>query len=58
LGSKFGLALDESDLPSTVAQARKQYERLATALAAERHYYSIVRAAPNYMNVFKRVAEG
>ncbi len=58
LGGKFGIALDENDLPRTVAQARKQYERLATALAAQRHYYSIERAAPNYLSVFKRVAEG
>jgi len=57
LGGKFGIALDENDLPGTVAQARKQYEQLATALAAERHYYSIERAAPHYMSVFKRVAE-
>jgi hypothetical protein len=58
LGGKFGIALDENDLPGTVLQARRQYEGLATALAANRHYYSIERAAPNYMNVFKTVAEG
>lgn len=58
LGEKFGIALDENDLPGTVARARNHYERLATALAANRQYYSIERAAPNYVSVFERVAEG
>jgi glycosyltransferase involved in cell wall biosynthesis len=58
LGGKFGIPLNESDLPGTVVRARKQYERLATALAVNRHYYSIERAAPNYMSVFKIMAEG
>ena len=58
LGGKFGIPLNENDLPGTVRQAREQYERLATALAADRHYYSIDRAAPNYMSVFKTVAQG
>ena len=58
LGGKFGLALDENDLAGTVARARKEYEWLATELAANRHYYSIERAAPNYMSVFERVADG
>jgi hypothetical protein len=57
LGGKFGIALDENDLPGTIALARNHYERLATALATERHYYSIERAAPKYMSVFKMVAE-
>jgi len=57
LGGKFGIALNEDDLPGTIARARKQYGRLATSLAADRHYYSIERAAPSYMNVFKRVTE-
>ena len=58
LGGKFGIPLDENDLAGTVARGRKEYERLATALAADRHYYSIERAAPIYMSVFKRAAEG
>jgi hypothetical protein len=58
LGGKFGVALDENNLTDTIAQAKKHYERLATALAAVRHYYSIERAAPKYMSVFKMVAEG
>lgn len=58
LGSEFGVPLDENDLPGTVARAREQYERLTTALAINRHYYSIERAAPNYMSVFKAVAHG
>jgi glycosyltransferase involved in cell wall biosynthesis len=58
LGGKFGIPLDENDLLGTVVRARKQYERLATALAADRHYYSIERAAPSYMSVFMRAAEG
>jgi glycosyltransferase involved in cell wall biosynthesis len=58
LGGKFGIPLDENDLPGTVARAREEYERLATALAADRHYYSIERAAPSYINVFETVAKG
>jgi glycosyltransferase involved in cell wall biosynthesis len=58
LGGKFGIALDENDLPGTIVSARRRYEGLATALAANRHYYSIDRAAPNYLSVFKTVAEG
>jgi hypothetical protein len=58
LGGKFGIALDENNLSDTIGRARQQYERLATALAADRDYYSIERAAPNYMSVFKIVAEG
>jgi len=58
LGGKFGIPLDENDLPGTVARAREHYEQLATALSVNRHYYSIDRAAPNYLSVFKTVAEG
>lgn len=58
LGGKFGIPLNENDLPGTVTRAREDYQRLATALAADRHYYSIDRAAPNYMSVFKTVAQG
>ena len=58
LGGKFGIPLDENELPGTVARAREHYEQLATALSVNRHYYSIDRAAPNYMSVFKTVAEG
>jgi len=58
LVGKFGIALDENDLQGTVARARKRYERLATALAADRHYYSIERAAPSYLSVFKAAAKG
>ena len=58
LGGKFGIPLDENDLRGTVARAREQYEQLTTALANNRHYYSIGRAALNYMSVFKTVALG
>jgi hypothetical protein len=57
LGGKFGIPLDENDLPGTVARAREHYERLATALSVDRQYYSIDRAASNYMSVFKAVAQ-
>jgi hypothetical protein len=57
LAGNFGIALDENDLPGTIARARSHYERLATALTAERHYYSIERAAHAYLGVFKSVAE-
>jgi hypothetical protein len=53
----FGLALDENDPPGAIARPRNQYQWLATELAANRHYYSIERAAPNYMSDFERVAE-
>jgi glycosyltransferase involved in cell wall biosynthesis len=58
LGGKFGIPLDENDLPGTIRRAREQYERLATALSVNRHYYSIERAASNYVDVFKTVAQG
>jgi len=58
LGGRFGIALDENNLPGTVARARSQYERLATALAGDRDYYSIERAAPSYVSIFRTVAEG
>jgi glycosyltransferase involved in cell wall biosynthesis len=58
LGGKFGIALDESDLPFTISRAREHYERLATALIAERHYFSIERAARTYMNIFQAVGRG
>jgi len=57
LGGKFGISLNENDLPCTVAQAREGYVQLATALADHRHYYSIDRAAPNYMCVFQTAVE-
>jgi glycosyltransferase involved in cell wall biosynthesis len=53
LCGKFGISLDENDLPGTVARAREEYEQLATALVANRHYYSIDRAASDYISVFK-----
>ena len=56
LGGKFGIALDESDLPGTISRAREHYEGLATALTADRHYFSIGRAARTYMNIFQSVS--
>jgi glycosyltransferase involved in cell wall biosynthesis len=56
LGSDFGIALNEGNLSGTIARARQQYERLVTALSIRRQYYSIGRAAPCYMNVFKALA--
>jgi glycosyltransferase involved in cell wall biosynthesis len=58
LGSRFGIPVDENDLPGTVVRARKQYERLATALSVNRHYYSIDRAATNYIRIFRALARG
>jgi glycosyltransferase involved in cell wall biosynthesis len=55
LGGKFGVALDKTDLPGTVVQARNQYENLATALTTNRHYYSIERAPASYMSIFETV---
>jgi glycosyltransferase involved in cell wall biosynthesis len=57
LGGKFGISLIENDLPGTVALARQMYEPLATALATERHYYSIARAAKNYLSVFRTLVQ-
>lgn len=58
LGGKFGIALDESNLPGTISQAREHYEGLATSLAAHRHYFSIERAARTYLKVFRAVGRG
>jgi glycosyltransferase involved in cell wall biosynthesis len=58
LTGKFGISLMENDLSGTVALARQMYEPLATALARERHYYSIGRAAKDYLSVFKTVIRG
>lgn len=55
LAGDFGVALDERDLPGTVTRARKGYERLAIKLEAHRDYYSIERAAADYINIFKTV---
>jgi glycosyltransferase involved in cell wall biosynthesis len=57
LGGKFGIALDKSDLPGTIFRAREHYEGLAIALIAERHYFSIERAARTYASVFQAVAQ-
>jgi glycosyltransferase involved in cell wall biosynthesis len=55
LGNRFGIALDENDLPGTISRARGKYEALSTALIPARHYFSIERAASSYLDIFKEI---
>jgi len=57
LGGKFGISLNENDLPCTVAQAREGYVQLATALADHATTIRLTARPPNYMCVFQTAVE-